>query len=342
MLARELAPDRAAEWDRFVESHPGAGFFHRWGWREAIARGFGHELPYLCALRDGQIEAVLPLTRIRSRLFGHYLVSNAFCVEGGPLARSEEAGAALLIEAKRLAAECGADFLEVRCPLSEEDGWRARSGLYAGFHRDIDPDPEKNLLRVPRKQRAMVRKGLQHGLFSEIDQGIGRFYHLYATSVRNLGTPVFPRRYFQALKDVFGEACEITTVLDARGQPLSSVMSFLFRDQVLPYYGGGTQEARAKAANDFMYWEVMRRAAERGLKWFDFGRSKIGTGAYSFKKNWGFEPVPLTYSYWLGRADEVPEINPLNPKYRRFIAMWQRLPLPLANFLGPFISRNLG
>ena len=342
MIVHELEPARSAEWDQFVESCPEASFFHKSGWREVIQRGLGHDTHYLYAARDNKIVGVLPLTRIRSRLFGHSLISNAFCVGGGPVAETEAVRSALLVEAKDLADRLDVDFLECRCPLPKEDGWHVGHGLHASFRRDIDPDPEKNLLRIPRKQRAMVRKAQKNGLQSEIDKEISRCYRIYATSVRNLGTPVFPRSYFQALKDVFGEACEITTICDPRGRPVSSVMSFIFRDQVLPYYGGGTSEARALAANDFMYWEVMRRACERGLKWFDFGRSKIGTGHYSFKKNWGFEPVPITYSYWLRRLEQVPQINPQNPRYQRFIAVWRRLPLPLANLLGPFISRNLG
>lgn len=127
-----------------------------------------------------------------------------------------------------------------------------------------------------------------------------------------------------------------------QGRPVSSVMSFFFRDEVLPYYGGGTAEARDVAANDFMYWEVMRRAALRGCGIFDFGRSKFGTGSFDFKKYWGFVPEPLHYEYRLVRSEALPDLNPLNPKFRMFIAAWKRLPLPLANMLGPLLARNLG
>jgi len=119
-------------------------------------------------------------------------------------------------------------------------------------------------------------------------------------------------------------------------------MSFYFRDEVLPYYGGGTELAREVAGNDFMYWEVMRRACERGLRVFDYGRSKRGTGSFDFKKNWGFEPQPLHYEYRLVRGKRVPEHNPLNPRYRLLIKLWQRLPLALANRIGPHIVKNLG
>jgi FemAB-related protein (PEP-CTERM system-associated) len=131
-------------------------------------------------------------------------------------------------------------------------------------------------------------------------------------------------------------------VIQHQGQDLAAVMSFWFRDEVLPFYGGSRLAARPVAGNDFMYWELMRRAAERGAKVFDYGRSKAGSGAYSFKKNWGFEPEPLFYEYHLVGSDAMPEVNPNNPKYRLFIDAWKRLPLPLANLIGPRLSPYLG
>ena len=130
--------------------------------------------------------------------------------------------------------------------------------------------------------------------------------------------------------------------MDPSGRPVSGVMSFYFRDEVLPYYAGDTVAARDLAANDFKYWELMRRACERGVRVFDYGRSKLGTGSYDFKKNWGFEPAPLPYEFRLLRRKAVPQNNPLNPKFRTLIAIWRRLPLPVANALGPRIVRNLG
>jgi FemAB-related protein (PEP-CTERM system-associated) len=142
------------------------------------------------------------------------------------------------------------------------------------------------------------------------------------------------------LKRAFGHDCDVVTVLN-RGLAVASVMTFYFRDTVLPYYGGGTSEAREVAGNDFMYWEVMRRAAERGFRVFDYGRSKRGTGAFAFKKNWGFEPEPLVYEFHLRHVAKIPDVNPLNPKYRLFVAAWRRLPLAIANVIGPLIARDL-
>ena len=132
------------------------------------------------------------------------------------------------------------------------------------------------------------------------------------------------------------------TVSAPDGRALSSVLSFYFRGEVLPYYAGDFEPARELAANDFKYWELMRRACARGLKVFDYGRSKLGTGSYAFKKNWGFEPTPLHYEYCLYKRDDVPQNNPSNARYKLLIATWRRLPLAVANWLGPFVVRNLG
>ena len=347
---RDKGAADSAQWDAFVDAHPDGSFFHLAGWETVIQQGIGHRTAYLLAERDGRLAGILPLAHVKSRLFGNALISNAFCVSGGPLATDREARAALSAEAVARAKRLGVDYVEFRCPddRTPEDGdgspakgWQTRSDLYAAFRRPIAADPEINMKAIPRKQRAMVRKGLKCGLTGEIDETVDRLHHVYAISVRNLGTPVFPKRYFRTLKQVFGERCDVLTVVND-GQAIASVMNFYFRDTVLPYYGGATFAARDVAANDFMYWDVMRRAAEAGYRVFDFGRSKAGTGAYAFKKHWGFEPEALTYSYYLNRLDALPNINPTNPKYRTMIAIWRRLPLPVSKVLGPFIARNLG
>ncbi len=222
-----------------------------------------------------------------------------------------------------------------------EGDWLVRPDLYVTFRKPIAGDHERNMKAIPRKQRAMVRKGIQNGLVSVCNHDMAVLHRVYAESVRNLGTPVFSRRYFAILNEAFADCSDVVTVLDAEN-PIASVLNFYFRDEVLPYYGGGTARARQRAGNDFMYWEVMRRAAARGCRLFDFGRSKQGTGAFAFKHNWGFEPERLHYRYHLAPGGTIPDHNPLNPKYRLFIAAWKRLPLAVANLLGPPIVRGLG
>ena len=340
-----LKGEDAPRWDDFVRRCPQATFFHLSAWRDIVEEVFDHRTFYLYAERAGDIVGVLPLAEVRSRLFGHALVSLPFCVYGG-IATAEDAGPetlhALESKAETLAQALGVQHLEYRNLQPRHEEWPRQAELYVTFRKEILPEVEANLLAIPRKQRAMVRKGIKNALVSEVDETVDRFFALYADNVLRHGTPALPKRFFEQLKERFGEACEVLTVSSPEGKPLSSVLSFYFRDEVLPYYAGDDLAARELAANDFKYWELMRRACERGCKVFDYGRSKVGTGPYAFKKNWGFEPQPLSYEYRLYKRDSIPQNNPMNPKYRAFIALWKRLPIGVANRLGPHIVRNLG
>lgn len=302
---------------------------------------FRHRTHYLLAERDGQIVAVLPLVEVKSRLFGHAMTSLPFAVYGGVAGSDADAVAALEAEADALSRKAGVQHLEYRNLRARHADW-PHQDLYVTFRKEILPDEEANMAAIPRKQRAMVRKGIKNGLVSQIDANCDRFFALYSDNVLRHGTPALPKHFFETLMKVFGQDCEVMTVSSPEGKPLSTVLTFYFRDEVLPYYAGDDLAARELAANDFKYWELMRRACAKGYRIFDYGRSKIGTGPYSFKKNWGFEPMPLSYEYRLYKRDAIPQNNPMNPKYRAFIAMWRRLPLAVANTIGPHIVRNLG
>ena len=332
-----------AAWDDYVMRHDTSAIFHMSGWGRSVSKSMGHDCYYLYAEKDEKIIGILPLIHIKSRLFGNSLVSVAFSIGGGPLFDDQETLVLLDAEAKKIADELGVDAMEYRQIKRCHDDWPIKAETYSTFRKVLSADNEENMLSIPRKQRAMVRKGIKFGLTYDIDENVDRLFHLYSTSVRNLGTPVFPKSLFKALKDEFKDDCEILTVCTKNGEAISSVMSFYFKQEIVPYYGGGGASARSYAANDFMYWSVMEHAVSaRSVALFDFGRSKNGTGAFSFKKNWGFEPTPLEYEYYLREGDDIPEVNPLNPKYKLMINTWQKLPLPIANFLGPFIAKSLG
>lgn len=338
---REMGDADHARWDAFVMASPDATFFHRAAWRDLIEEAFGHRTLFLYAEREGRIVGVLPLARQKSVLFGDALISLPFCVYGGVVAEDRGAADALLDAAEARAIDMGVGHLECRNMHRQREAWTT-TDLYVSFRKEIARDPEANMLAIPRKQRAMVRKGIKANLVSSLDDDLDRFFALYADNVHRHGTPAQSRRYFELLKSTFGNDCRVLTITTPSGDAVSSVLSYYFRNEVLPYYAGDALTSRDTAANDFKYWELMRRSCEEGLTLFDYGRSKVGTGPYDFKRNWGFTPQPLAYEYKLVRAARVPENNPLNPKYRAFIALWQRMPLALANRLGPTIARSLG
>jgi FemAB-related protein (PEP-CTERM system-associated) len=341
VLIVDAADADKERWDEYVLRNPAATFFHRFGWRNVLSQAFGHRAHYLIAEREGRVVGVLPLGEIKSLLFGHSLISTPFCVVGGAVADDDAARDALVEAACKRARELDVSYLELRHDARLRPDWPCKDSQYVTFRKAISASDDENLKAIPRKQRAVVRQGIDAGLVGRIDETLDSLWSMYSESVRNLGTPVFSRRYFELLQKEFGADCEIMAV-DSQGKTVSAVMSFYFRDEVLPYYGGGSVAARGAKANDFMYWSVMKRAAARGIRLFDYGRSKVGTGPYSFKKNWGFEPQPLHYEYYLVKAKEMPNVSPTNPKYSLMINVWRRMPLGLSRLLGPLIARNLG
>ncbi|MBA4052088.1 MAG: FemAB, partial [Erythrobacter sp.] len=209
--------------------------------------------------------------------------------------------------------------------------------------RMLAADDEAELLAIPRKARAEVRKGLGFGHRVSVGRGtsdLAAHYACYSASVRNLGTPVFPKRLFAAMLDAFPDSSDILTVWQGN-RPLASVLNFYHAGAVLPFWGGGVFEARVARANEVMYYELMLHARRKGMERFDFGRSKTGSGPFSFKKNWGFDPQPLTYAAWTAPGAAARNIDPTDASYSRKIELWKKLPLPLANTLGPWIARGL-
>jgi FemAB-related protein (PEP-CTERM system-associated) len=328
------------DWDAFVRSTPGGSPFHLVAWKRAVESAFGHRAHYLVAMRGGGLEGVLPLFEVRGLLGGRGLVSVPYGVYGGICAASAGAREALVEAARELGGRREAGYVELRHRAGQEVDLPTKS-LYVTFARPVFPSEEENLNAIPRKQRRMTRQGTRHGLRSEIDlRHLDAFWDVYAHSVHALGSPVFPRRLFHAIAREFGKECELLTVWKD-DRMVSGVLSLYYEDQVLPYYGGALRTALPYAVNDFMYWELMCHVARLGVRTFDFGRSREGTGAYDFKRHWGFEPTPLPYQYILADGQAMPNLSPSNPKMRRAVRTWQRLPLPVTKVLGPVLTRFL-
>jgi FemAB-related protein (PEP-CTERM system-associated) len=344
--ARELVravnlhqPDEAARIEGFVAGL-GGSVFHRPAWLLAVEHGTGQRARGLLAQRRGEITGWLPLTEAHSPIFGRMLASSGFAVEGGVLAQDAATAALLCRAACEYAQRLSCPTIELRGGPAGA-GWQVRTDSHCGFVLALAGDDEAQLEAIPRKQRAEVRKSLGN----DLDIAIGRdgadraaHYAVYAASVRNLGTPVFPRSLFDAVLDRLD--ADILTV-SHRGQKVASVLSLYHDGAVMPYWGGGTWAARALRANDRMYYELMLHARRRGCDRFDFGRSKTGSGAWSFKKNWGFAPEPLSYASWTAPGHQPRDADPTSARHQARIALWKRLPLVIANRIGPLIARGL-
>ena len=340
VIIRQASKMDSGLWDQYVLSHPQSTVFHHWCWSEIVQDIHGHAPYFLIAESGGKIAGLLPLAHNKTILFGNSLTGLPFCPYGGPIADNDDIALALCDHALALSKSIGATQLELRLlrPLIAD---APTQNIYYTFRRAISADHTTNMDAIPRKQRAMVRKGIKNELVAEVGT-VDQFYELYLDNIHRHGTPGSPKAFFAAMQKHFGKDCEILIVKSKTGELLTGVLSLFFKEEVLPFYAGDYPAARDLAANDFKYWAVMQRAADRGARLFDFGRSKSGTGPYSFKKNWGFEPLQLHYQYLGLEGRPIPENNPLNPKYRLMIATWRKLPKPLVSWLGPQVVKGLG
>ncbi len=352
--------DRAA-WDKFVLDHKDSSFFHLSGYKDVIEQSFGHRPHYMMAVCEDRFRGILPLFEIKSRLFGHALVSIPFASYGGVCATDTYIENMLLKSAVTLGKLMSIDHVEMRNEnsigvlhggrpeesesqnefnASKAQDWLIKD-LYVTFQKEISSDGESNFNAIPRKQRRMIRQGINAGLISKIagKEVLRDFYRLYSINKKNLGTPVFPIEYFENIMRMFPQTFILTVWKDKK--MVAGVMTFIFRDRLMPYFSGALREFFRYAVNDFMYWELMRYGCEKGYKIFDFGRSKKGTGSYDFKRHWGFIPKDMPYAYYLVTARDMPNVSPVNPKYDAMISIWKKLPLFIANWLGPKIAQNI-
>ncbi|HEX8620696.1 MAG TPA: FemAB family XrtA/PEP-CTERM system-associated protein [Allosphingosinicella sp.] len=336
-------PAECARIDSFVAGHPDSESFHRPQWSQAVEQGCGQRAHYLLAERPGRgLVGCLALTHVRSLLFGNALVSAGFGTGGGVLAEDEAAQAPLLRAAEQLADRLGCPSLELRGgPIPE--GYKVRDDVYVGFAMPL-PRGEEAILKAIKRRHRGVRRARANGLVARTGSSAkdrSDFFRVYGESMRNLGSPVFPPSLFEAMMERFGEDCDITLILKD-GEPLAGLLNFYFKGTILPYWGGGTAAARPLCANELLYFEAMVHASKRGCDRFDFGRSKLGSGNHAFKSNWGIEPVPLRYGIRTAPGAEPRDLNPLSPKNRLKVEAWKRLPLFVANRLGPLLARGLG
>lgn len=328
------------EWDAFVRTADEGSPFHLTAWRCAVEQAFGLRAHYLLARRGQSVEGVLPLFEVRGLRGERALVSVPYGVYGGVCAISQEAREALVSAAATLGRERKAAYVELRQRRDLRLGLPTKA-RYVTFARAISRTEEENARAIPRKQRRMTRQGAKHGLRVTIGRDhLDPFYDVYATNLRDLGTPVFPRRLLRAVFDAFDKECQVLVVWHDE-RIVAGVLTLFYEDTVLPYYGASLRDDRLTGVNDVMYWELMCHAAGAGYRIFDFGRSREGTGSYEFKRHWGFEPVPLPYQYVLLSRATVPDVSPSTPRFRLATEIWKRLPLPVANFLGPVVTRYL-
>ena len=332
---------QASAWNAFVADASDAAAYHDYRWRNIIRGVFAHETHYLAVRERGAVAGVLPLVRLKSRLFGDFLVSLPYFNYGGVLARTPAARDALLQHAAQLGRSLGVSHVELRHCASHGLSWPARADKVSMLLQL--PDTAEALLKsLPAKLRSQVKRPVREGAEPVFGgrELLDEFYAVFAENMRDLGTPVYSKRFFAAILAAFPAQATLA-VVRLRGAPVAGGFLLQHRGTMEIPWASSLRRVNNVSVNMYLYWRVLEFAVERGMRLFDFGRSTRDSGPYRFKKQWGAEPLQLHWHYWLANGGEVPHINPANPRYRLAVAAWQKLPLALANWLGPHVVRNL-
>ncbi len=337
-----LRMDDAATWDAYVQGHAEGTLFHTTSWRNAVCDSFPHEPIYLAAVRNGQPVGLLPLFLVRSRLAGRMLVSVPYGVGGGILATDGDAVSALAYAAQSLAQERRCRVIDLRSAQASIDEWPCVD-MYAAFAREL-PDRAENVPGwLPRKARAAARNARDKYRLtvSFDDQHLAAVWRLYSITMRRLGSITYPYRFFQRLIHHTPKRHWVALV-HRKGRPVAGLVTFLYRDRVMPYFFGSTEEARGCSAANFIYFSLMERGVAAGFRTFDFGRSRRdNSGSYDFKRFNGFEPVPLGYQSFVPPGETRPSLSPNAARYRLARRIWKHLPLMLTQVASARLAAHI-
>ncbi len=329
------------ECDTFLKNRPDAKICHTYKWSDAVARAARLKSFYLVACDHKGIHGVLPLVHAKSVLFGNFMVSQAFSDYGGLIADSAEVRDALFNRAVETAVKLGCESIEFRNTEPLPYDLQERTGKMC-MHLPLAPDPDEIWKSFDPKVRNQVRKAeksdivAQDGSLELLDD----FYRVYTARMHQLGTPAYPHKLMQNLLEVFPDNSRLFAVR-LNGLTIGVGLTFHFNGFVeIPFASTFTQY-NSLCPNNLLYWSVIKYYCLVGAKCFDFGRCTVDGPTYQFKKQWGPEPVALHYQYWVRPGHRLSVLSPDNPKYKRRVEMWKKLPLWTTRLLGPYISRNL-
>lgn len=331
----------SASWDAYVESHPQASNYHRWRWKELIEGTYGHRTFYLAARDGDRIHGILPLVGIKSLLWGRFLVSVPYFSYGGVLAETPETRSQLLHEAEKIARDWHARHIELRHSEPPDENWQCNT-VKVSMSVPLPETSQKYFGSLASRLRNKIRSAQKQGLVARWgkDDLIADFYKVFSCNMRNLGTPVYPRAWFENFLRVARETSHILVIWDGES-PVAGTLITTFRDEAELPWIASTPEARGKYSTVFLYWTALEWATQNGFRRVDLGRCTPGSGTHRFKTQWECDEVPLPWSYWVKEGRSLPQLRPDNPRFRLAVETWKRLPLALANALGPRIVRAI-
>ena len=336
----ELTDGETSDWDHWVESRESATFYHLSAWREVIRASFGKRSHYLVARRAGEISGILPLVRLKSVLFGDFLVSLPYLSYGGVVADDQVSRDSLLQHASELGGRLGVRHCELRHTEDICD-WPKRTEKVSMW-LPLLGDSEARWKALGAKRRSQIKRPLREGVEPEVggSELLADFYQVLSRKYRDLGTPVYPLAWFRRIVATFPDNTHVF-IVRMNGEPVAGSLVTSYKGRLEVPYAASLRDVDRLGVNMFLYWSMLKYAEDEGYQIFDFGRSTVDSGTFRFKKQWGAEIVPLYWHYWLRDGGEVPVLNASNPKFELLVNTWRRLPVWLTTLVGPRIVRNL-
>jgi len=325
----------------FIRSMPGARLCHLPAWTKMVENIFGHKGHYLVARNNGVICGVLPLSHVRSRLFGSHFVSQPFSDYGGLLAAGPAVSQVLYEHAVELAKQYKCDYIEFRNTVAMPQELHLRTDNIC-MHLPLASDPEVVWKELGPQIRDRIRGAEKSGIhvINGHCEMLDDFYRLWTIRMRELGTPCYSRGLFQGIMKRFKDNSRIFLALSG-DKVAAAFFVYTFNGCVHSRWGAALREYDSLSPNYLLNWSAIEYYCRSGMKWFDFGRSTVGSGQHTFKKRWGASPVPLNWQYWIRPGRELNLAKPDAPKYRRKTEIWKKIPLTVTRIIGPHISCSL-
>jgi len=333
--------ENADKWDAYVDASAQGNLYHSSKFLKNLEDSFGYQGVFIWAEEDGEIVGVLPLMSVPSLMSkSPRLIGLPASTCSGAIGKSAEAVQSMLDLGSKLTRDLNAKYLELRQQIQAGSTLITKDS-YVTFIYNLENGSGELWDALNRKTRGSIRKAEKSGLEIEVDSGdLSTFYNLYIRRLRDLGSPPYPLSFFRKLMKEFGDSVKISLVKKG-DRIIASCFSIIYKDTIHAMLAGADRRHLSLNPYSLMYWKIIESAASQGVKYFDFGRSRLGTGSYDFKKNWGFPSTQLYYQYYLGSAQKHPQLESGSILTRTFQITWRLLPLPVVAWLGPKIRKYI-
>jgi len=336
-----------ATWDEYVKQHGSASAYHQIAWMQAVESGYNHKCFYWMARQpDGTVVGILPAVLIEPPFSKGSLCALPFCDVGGILANNNEIHILLLNQALQFCKEENISVFDNRSSIKSETLLDVEN-LPATKVRMLMQLPETSdalFAGFKSKLRSQIRKSEKNGLTAQTGNDshfVNEFYQVFTRNMRDLGSPVHSKKWFEQIIASYGDDAIIATVYYENQVVGAGIVLFNGNKACIPWASTNSGFNRL-APNMLLYWTLLKFVNDRGCKEFDFGRSTIGEGTFKFKSQWGAKPELLNWQKYNNSGQLIEETLGEVSHLRSLVEKaWRKLPINISEYIGPKIRKYI-